>query len=161
MGRSSSREAVVVALEHEAAAVDADDPVQHLRAELAAVVEDDVAGPVGALLADDGEVASLSPGSIELPTRIAYDVPPPICAGAKNVHAQRARPGEDAARRIPVTRPVLMASCGRPGEGRRSRPAGLRPYEVAITDSSSAVVTAMSGTKLQVTLTPPAIEQFV
>ena len=35
-------EGVVVALEHEAAALDADDPVQDLRAELAAVVEHDV-----------------------------------------------------------------------------------------------------------------------
>jgi hypothetical protein len=52
-------EAVVVALEHEAAAVHADDAMEHLRAELVAVVEDDVAGPVGRLRSDDGQIAAM------------------------------------------------------------------------------------------------------
>ena len=55
-------EAVVVALEHEPALLDADDPVEHLGAELLAVVEDDVAGAVDALRADDREVAAMQPG---------------------------------------------------------------------------------------------------
>ena len=52
-------EVVVVALEHEPAVFDADDPVQHLRRELRAVVQNDVARPIGALLADHRQVAAM------------------------------------------------------------------------------------------------------
>ena len=93
---------------------------------------------------------------------IAYEVPPPTCVGAKNIHAATSAAAARRAVATPVTRPLLMAaSAGAPGE-ECSSPGGLRrTYEVAITDSWSAVVMAMSGLKSHVTLTPPAIEQSV
>ena len=56
-------------------------------------------------------------GSIELPTMIAYDVPPPSCVGAKNRKAPASATTARMPAAIPVTRPVLMVVIeGVPGE---------------------------------------------
>ena len=89
---------------------------------------------------------------------IAYEVPPPNCVGAKKINAPASATATRRPVAIPVTRLLLMATSeGMPGEAsiRPARRSPIEPYEVAITDSWSAVVMAMSGLKLQVTLTPP------
>src|SRR5215204_4354113 len=65
-------------------------------------------------------------GSIELPTMIAYEVPPPTCVGATNIHAATSTTAARRAEAIPVIGPVLMAAnAGKPGE-ECSSPGGLR-----------------------------------